>query len=61
MRKDGRNSVTLHITKEYKTKLDKAVLDLSYRVEERVPMTHVIYALIDGYLDKAIADVEKKY
>ena len=60
MRKDGRNSVTLHITKEYKAKLDRAVLDLSYRVDERVPMTKVIYALIDGYLDKAVTDVENK-
>jgi hypothetical protein len=61
MRKDGRNSVTLHVTKEYKAKLDKAVLDLSSRVSERVPATKVIYALLDGYLDQAVKDVEKNY
>ena len=61
MTKKESGSINFTIKRSYKNKLDKAVLDLSYEVEERVPLTKVVYKLIDNYLDKAIADVKKDY
>lgn len=61
MTKKESGSINFTIKRSYKNKLDKAVLDLSYEVEERVPLTKVVYKLIDNYLDKAIADVKKEY
>ena len=55
------NRVNLQITREYKKILDKHIIELSSRVEERVPMTKLLYKLIDNYAEKAVRDLEKEY
>lgn len=57
----GARGTTVQLTLEYKKKLDKAALELSNRVEERVPATKIIYALLDNFLEEAMDIVEKKY
>ena len=61
MTKKESGSINFTIKRSYKNKLDKAVLELSYAVEERVPLTKVVYKLIDNYLDDAIEDVKNEY
>jgi hypothetical protein len=55
------NRVNLQITREYKKILDKHIIALSAQVEERVPMTKLLYKLIDNYAEQAVKDLEKEY
>tara|TARA_B100001094_G_C18164440_1_gene791215 strand:+ start:208 stop:399 length:192 start_codon:yes stop_codon:yes gene_type:complete len=56
-----RNSVSLQITKDYHRKLEMAVMQLSTDVGERVPMTHLMYELIDNHLEQAVKSLKNKY
>ena len=57
--KQKSNRVNLQITRDYKKILDKHIIELSARVEERVPMTKLLYKLIDNYAEQAVKDLEK--
>ena len=60
-KKQTRNSVSLQITKDYHRKLELAVMKLSNDVGERVPMTHLIYELVDNHLNEAANSLKQKY
>lgn len=55
-----KSMTNLSIKQDYKKKLERAARDLSVELDERVPITKLVYALVDGYLDKAQDDVRKK-
>ena len=58
---NSKKSMTnLSIKQDYKKLLERAARDLSVEFDERVTITSIVYALIDGYLDEAVLDVKKK-
>ena len=56
-----KNVVNLQILRDYRNKLHDAAQQLSDEVDERIPMTHIIYCLIDEHLDDALKKLKKEY
>lgn len=55
------SGVNVRLKDEYKLILDKASWRLSDEVDERVPITKIIYRLIDDHLEDAIQSLKEEY
>ena len=53
MPQEKKRSTNIQVVMKYKKKLDRATSRASEALDERVPMTKILYKLIDDHLEEA--------